>query len=135
MTLQEAMAQQPQWVVWWTNWLLFGAFILPLALLIWKESRVAGMLTALASVAAGMGITWLYGGLGYVKLLGLPHIILWGPLAFYLLGQARRPDMPRAPMGIIMVILAMITLSLAFDITDVVRYVLGERTPTILPEG
>ena len=133
MTLEEAIAQQPQWISWWLNWMLFAAFALPFALFIWRQSRIAALATIAASVAGGLSVGWLYDQLGYVKLLGLPHVIFWTPLAIYLFLQIRRADMPKWPKRIMMVTLATIVISLAFDYTDVVRYLIGEQTPAAVP--
>ncbi|UWQ96988.1 hypothetical protein K3728_07160 [Rhodobacteraceae bacterium M385] len=127
MTFNEAMALQPMWVQIWLNILLLGAFILPLSFLIWKQSRMAGIVTLVVSVLAALGVSWMYGQMGYVKLLGLPHVILWLPLAVYLWRQIRRTDMPQWPRRLMSVTLAIIVISLAFDIVDVARWVLGER--------
>ena len=133
MTLEQAIAQQPAWVGYWLYWLLFGAFVLPLTLLVWRQSRIAGVAAIVAAVVAGFGVGWLYDQMGYVKLLGLPHIVAWTPLAIYLFVQIRRDDMPRWPRRIMVVVLATILVSLAFDYTDAVRYLLGERTPLAGP--
>lgn len=133
MTFEEAIAQQPQWVNWWLNWMLVGAFVLPIVLLFWRSSRMAGAAAVVASVLSAFSINWMYGQLGYVKLLGLPHVILWTPLAVYLVTQLRRADMPKWPRMIMGLVLATILISLAFDYTDVARYLLGERSPTAMP--
>jgi riboflavin transporter FmnP len=133
MTLQEAIAQQPAWIGYWLKWLLFGAFILPLALLFWRQSRVAGIVAVAASLTGALGTNWLYNQMGYVKLLGLAHIIVWTPLAIYLVYQIRRADMPKWPRWIIGAVLVSILTSLAFDYTDALRYLLGERTPLAMP--
>jgi hypothetical protein len=133
MTLDQAIALQPKWVGYWLDWLLFGAFVLPIALLIWRQSRIAAVATIVTSAAGAFGVQWLYSHLGYVKLLGLPHIVLWTPLAYYLFVQVRRGDMPPWPRRIMMVVLATIMISLAFDYADIVRYALGERTPLAKP--
>ncbi|KIC36882.1 hypothetical protein [Leisingera sp. ANG-M7] len=129
MTLEEAIATQPVWVQIWVNILFLGAFVLPLALLIWKPSRLAGLVTVAASVLAAGGVYWLYGQLGYVRLLGLPHVFLWTPLVVWLWRQRMRVDMPVWPQRIILLICAVIAVSLAFDYLDVARYLLGERQP------
>ena len=129
MTFEEAIAAQPAWVVIWLYILLAGGFVLPFALLIWRQSRIPGIATILANLAAGFGVAWLYGQMGYVKLLGLPHILFWTPLVIYLATQIRRPDMPLWPRRIMIVVVAVLLISLAFDYTDVARYILGERTP------
>lgn len=129
MTFEEAIATQPAWLGYWLNGLLIGAFVLPVTLLIWRQSRLAGIVTLLASGISAVLVTWIYGQMGYVKLLGLPHILFWTPVAIYLLGQIRRPEMPVWPARIMVVILATITISLIFDYVDVARYLLGETTP------
>ncbi|QXT38900.1 hypothetical protein [Gymnodinialimonas ceratoperidinii] len=129
MTFNEAVALQPMWVQIWLNVLFAGAFVLPLGFLIWRESRLAGVLTLGASVLAALATTWMYGQMGYVKLLGLPHIILWTPLAVYLWRQIRRADMPLWPRRLMSVTLVIIVISLLFDYADVARWILGERAP------
>ena len=129
MTLDEMIALQPAWVGYWVNWLFIGAFVLPLALLIWKETRITAVVTFVASVMGGAGVFYLYEQMGYVKLLGLPHIIVWVPLSFYLYKQINKPDMPLWPKRIMAVVLVTILISLVFDVADVARYILGERTP------
>lgn len=129
MTMQEAIALQPAWVGYWLGVLFLCAFILPAALLIWKPTRLTAILAVISSVAAGFATAKLYETVGYVKLLGLPHIIFWTPLAIYLVMQLRRPEIPKLPRMIMIVILGAITISLVFDYTDLLRYLLGNRTP------
>ena len=97
MTLNEAIATQPAWVGIWLNVLLLGAFVAPLVLLIWRASRKAGIITFGASMVAGFAIQMMYNAMGYVKLLGLPHVVIWVPVVIFLLGQAQRGDMPAWP--------------------------------------
>ena len=131
MTLEEAMALQPQWVVIWVYVLVAGAFVAPVVLLIWKASRKAGIITLIASLLAGYGVHMMFDAMGYVKLLGLPHLILWVPIVVFLMAQQARGDMPNWPRRIIWFIIAIICISLAFDFIDVVRWVLGERAPLV----
>jgi len=133
MTLQEAIAQQPAWISYWLKWLAFGAFILPLALLIWRQTRIAAVGAIVAGVVGAFATGWLYDQMGYVKLLGLPHIVVWTPLAVYLFILLKRQDVSTWPKRIIVVVLATILISLAFDYTDVARYLVGERTPLVKP--
>ena len=66
---------------------------------------------------------------GVVKLLGLPHLLIWGPLAVYLFRKQAKDAMPIAARWIIRVILVTLLISLAFDVVDVLGYLAGERTP------
>jgi hypothetical protein len=133
MTFNEAVEQQPLWVQYWLYVLIFGILVFPLALLIWKQTRLTAVITVATSIIAGFGVSMLYDKLGYVKLLSLPHIILWTPLAYYLFRQINRNDMPMWPRRIMMAVLAIFVVSLLFDYVDVVRYVLGERAATVKP--
>ncbi len=133
MSFEEAIAQQPQWVQLWLNVLLVGAFVLPAVLLIWRQTRVAGIVTLIVSATAGFAVTWLYSGMGYVKLLGLPHVLLWTPLVIYLIGEFRGKEMPRLPRILLGCVIAILLVSLVFDYVDMIRYILGERMPTVLP--
>lgn len=131
MTFNEAMALQPAWVGLWTNVLMLGAFVAPLLLLIWKPSRKAGIVTLIASLLGGVAMQFMFGAMGYVKLLGLPHLIFWGPVVVFLIAQQARGDMPVWPRRIIWGIMAVICISLVFDFVDVARWVLGERAPLV----
>lgn len=134
MTFNEAVAQHaPAWVGLWINILLLGAIILPLSLFFWKATRSAAAFALIAGIIGGAGVMLLYGHMGYVKLLGLPHILAWTPLAIFFWYKMKSPDVTRAPRIIMGIALATIMISLAFDYTDTIRYVAGERTPLALP--
>lgn len=134
MTFNEAIATQPAWIGMWLNVLLIGAFILPLVLLIWKESRIAGIATVVASLVGGLSTQWLFGEMGYVKLLGLPHIMFWTPLMVYLVTKIMRGELRVWPKRIMTVIVLLIGISLVFDYVDVARWVFGERA-SLIPEA
>ena len=133
MTLNQAIALQPLWVQYWLYVVILGIVVLPLTLLIWKQTRLTAFITVAASILAGVGVSKLYDQLGYVKLLGLPHVILWTPLVWYLWRQIKRNDMPKWPRRIMMLVLAVFVASLVFDYVDVARYLVGERAANILP--
>ena len=133
MNFFDAVAQQPQWVRIWLDWLVFGLLVLPFALFFWPQSRKSAMAILLSHIPTVIAVAWLFGRLGYVKFLGFPHILFWTPVAVYLVSQLRRGKLPPWPRRITIVILATFIGTLAFDYTDSVRYVLGERTPTAAP--
>ncbi|MEJ6708749.1 MAG: hypothetical protein QNK92_08100, partial [Amylibacter sp.] len=60
MTFNEAMALQPTWVGIWLNVLLLGAFIMPLALFIWRETRLTALITLIASILAAVPVNVMY---------------------------------------------------------------------------
>jgi hypothetical protein len=135
MGLEEAVALQPAWIGYWLNWLMIGAIILPLALFIWRQTRIAAAAALAAGVAGAIGTGWIYDQMGYVKLLGLPHIVFWTPLAIYMTALLRRSPLPDPARWVLIVVLVTILVSLAFDYTDVVRYLLGNRAQLVTPPG
>jgi hypothetical protein len=127
VTLSQALAEQPLWVQYWNYVMVFCIVVLPLSLLIWKQSRLSAVIIIVAALLAGVGVFRIFDALGYVKLLGLPHVIVWTPLVWFLFRQIKRNDMPLWPRRIMLVVFSVFVVSLAFDYVDVVRYVLGER--------
>jgi hypothetical protein len=127
MTFFEALGAQPAWLKVWFYWLAFAVFLLPEVLLVWRQTRVAAVVSIAGNLFNAIAVPWMYGQLGYVKLLGLPHIIVWTPLAWYLYHLVKREDMPAWPRRIMLVVLLTLIGSLVFDYADVARYVLGER--------
>jgi hypothetical protein len=126
------VVQQPMAVQIWLNVLLVGAFVLPCVLLIWRQSRIAGAATLGCSVLAAIGVIGIFSQLGYVRLMGLGHIIFWTPIVFYLYRQQARLGMPTLPVRIIRAIILTVSISLIFDYIDLARYILGDRA-AILP--
>lgn len=129
MTLEDAMLTLPAWVGIWLNILMLGAFIAPLFLLIWRESRWIGAATLLAGIASAIGVSMMYDAGGYTKLLGMPHILFYTPLVYVLWRKIQQGVLPVWPQRIVWVVLITVLISLAFDYTDALRYLLGNRTP------
>ncbi len=128
MTLEQAMTTLPSWVGIWLNILMLGAFIAPIALLIWKESRWIGLAALIAGFASYAGLTIMYEQSGYTKLLGFPHILFYTPLAYVYWQKLQSGVLPVWPRRIAWVVLATVLISLAFDYTDALRYLFGNRT-------
>jgi hypothetical protein len=134
MELMDAMAAfGPGWLIPWMYVLMAGGFIAPLLLLIWRDSRLLGVLGIIAGVLSAVGVDYLHRQFGYVKLLGLPHILFWTPLAILLYRRLRSGILPVWPQRIAAVMLAVIVISLVFDYADVARYILGERVALAPP--
>lgn len=134
MSLVEAIAADgAPWVSIWLYVLMLGGFILPAILLIWRESRLAGIVTLLAGVASALGTDWLYNQFGYVRLLGLPHVLFWTPVVIYLIARLRSGALRPAPKWIMVAVVATMLVSLIFDYTGVAQYLMGETAPFSRP--
>jgi hypothetical protein len=126
--MNEAIATLlPAWVGVWMNILLLGAFVAPLVLLIWKDSRMIAIAAIVAGIASAIGVTVMYGAAGYTKLLGLPHILFYTPLVYGFWQKLQSGTMAVWPTRIAWVVLITVLISLAFDYTDALRYLFGDR--------
>ncbi len=129
-TLTEAIAQQPLYINIWINFVLaanLGAFffLLKREEESWKV-RIDAVAIILAFFAAAILMNYMYDQMGYVRLLGLAHIVFWTPVYFWI--WKRRPV--HAPANTlfgkyIIYYLAMNGLSLIIDVIDFVRHFVG----------
>lgn len=100
----------------------FGAIIFAL-----KDTRARAVVLAMIGNLIFMSL--LYTQFGYTRILGLSHIIFWSPLLVYL--WKKRDAFPnhiwatRWMWGVMIIN----GLSLLIDYTDVIRYILGEKSP------
>ena len=79
--------------------------------------------------AAAVLMTWMYGRFGYVRLLGLPHLIFWGPVFVWLIIRYRKGEFV-SPFSIYLACYFLIAgISLVVDSIDVLRYMFGDTSP------
>jgi hypothetical protein len=134
MSFAEAVATLPDAVRLWVLWLTIVMVAAPLILLVWSETRVAGAVVGLANLAVAASMNGLYAAAGFVRLLGLPHVLIWTPLLVWGLARLRGPA-PPLPRAALAAFLASIAVSLVFDYVDVARWLLGERAPMTAAAG
>jgi hypothetical protein len=79
-----------------------------------------------AFVAAAILMQQLYQSIGYVRLLGLAHLVCWGRVWFWILSRRREYEWRSLFGGYLHVYLLIAGISLLIDVIDVVRYVLGD---------
>ncbi len=87
--------------------------------------RPESMAVVVSFFVAGLFMSWLYGRIGYVRLLGLPHLIFWTPVYIWLLLKFRRGEFKTPFKQYVMVYLVIAGISLVIDAVDVVRYAMG----------
>jgi len=68
----------------------------------------------------------LYDGIGYVRLLGLAHLLCWGPVWLWILSRRREYTWRSLFGGYLHVYLLIAGISLVIDVIDVARYLLGD---------
>lgn len=129
MTFAEAVATLPDALRLWVLWLTVAMAATPLLLLIWRETRRLGAVIAAANVLVAVAMHALHAQIGFVRLLGLPHVAVWTPLLWLCVARLRRGVAAPVPRGALAVFAASIAVSLVFDYVDVARWLAGERAP------
>jgi hypothetical protein len=125
----------------WNDNLVWRIFALPIGWRLWvmwlmtintacvfflahKAAKVVGAVW-IGNVVSMMSLYWL---MGYVRLLGLSHVIWWTPLFIWLIPLMLK-QRPKGYYGTWLLLLTVSDLvSLAIDYVDVARYLLGETT-------
>lgn len=118
----EHMLNYPGWLQVWIAWL--GVANLSSVLFL---RGVQARWVLVAFLGAGTLMSILFAVNGFNRLLGLAHIVFWTPLLIYLWRE--RTSLP--PDGFrawITMVIATNATSLVVDYTDVVRYLLGDRS-------
>jgi len=119
------------WMVVWLYWMSFAIIVTPTVLVFSKATRLDAVIVFLTNLAMFVGMAWIYEQMGYVRMMGIVHVILWTPLFIYLFLRAKKGEMPLLCRLAIWMFVATLAVSLVFDYTDVARYLLGERDSMI----
>ena len=109
----------------------FAIAVTPLVLIFSKATRLDAVIVFLTNLAMFVGMSWVYDQMGYVRLMGIVHVILWTPLLIYLVLRAKNGEMPLPCRLVMWMFAATLAVSLVFDYTDTIRYLLGERDSMI----
>lgn len=87
--------------------------------------RVEALAILVSFFAAGAFMGWLYEQVGYVRLLGLPHLVFWLPVYVWLAMKFRRDAFTPPFKQYLMLYFLVAGVSLVLDFLDVLRYLLG----------
>lgn len=118
------IASGPAWV---GAWVYFMGIVFLLAIP-FSFARVEARWALLVMALSFPAMIGLYSLVGFVRLLGIVHVVLWTPFALYLWRRRAHWRIRQTLAGKwIALLFATVVVSLAFDYTDVVRYTLGER--------
>lgn len=124
---------QPVWVQLWAVWMVVVIVAAPVAMRKYGAARRDHLLVAASTVVLIVAVPLWHSQVGYVRLVGLPHIPVWTPLAVYLYWRRKHLSSPWQLRCAVHVFVVTIVVSLAFDYVDAVRYLLGERAPVNVP--
>ena len=124
------MATQPGWLL--AYLMVLTAANLGTVLFIAKNTpqgwrpRYEAIAIVVAFLLAGEFMEYLYQQYGYVRLLGLAHIVCWTPVYAWIF--THRNDYEATPYfsKFVLFYLVMAGISLTIDVIDVARYMLGE---------
>ena len=110
----------------WMNWML--VMFMSSLLFVWRYVAARYVLgTYLLSMAIGMGVFYIWPN---VHLLGVAHLIAWTPLLVFLLKKEvrfREMSFKRLYDMWLMLLSATITISLIFDIRDIILLATGNK--------
>ncbi|HVN23422.1 MAG TPA: hypothetical protein VMT71_05585 [Syntrophorhabdales bacterium] len=112
-------------MVWWP-WMA-GLPLINLSSIFFLPRTEAWVVLGTGLLAATI-MTVLHAKLGYVRLVGIGHFV-WIPMLIWLV--FRLDHIPEGTLlcNWLLILIAMDTVSLLIDIVDLVRYLLGDRTP------
>ncbi len=143
MTVADHIALQPALV---QNWIQFMGlvnmaalpfFVVGLGRGLWsmrgpdgafKLHYWEGMVMLVAAAISSAFMDYLFAEYGYVRLLGLAHVIFWTPAVLWLASRLKTGAIPlRTIFGAyIALLVAANATSLVIDFADVARYLLGD---------
>ena len=131
-TLSEAIALQPVWLLGWIG-ILVATNLAAVLFVVGRRDgrwlfRPEALAILIAFFAAASLMEYLYGLYGYVRLLGLAHLLFWTPVYAWIYFR-RRPLHPpsQSLFGKYLVVYLVINgISLVIDVVDVARYFIGD---------
>jgi len=130
MDLNAAIAAQEPWLQAWVMMLVIANLLAVLFIVSKEESGFKFHPDALAILAGFIGaaifMTWLHEQYGYVRLLGLAHLVFWLPVYVWVLSRYRRQQYGGWFQRYITLYLVIAGISLLVDVIDVIRYFLGQ---------
>ena len=121
---QADLETAPLWVQYWIQFMSAVMILaIPFALV-----RVEARWAVLVMVLSAPAMVALHSAIGYQRLLGVVHVVIWTPFVVYLWRRRDRWRVQETLAGkwILVLFLTMIA-SLALDYVDVARWLMGER--------
>ncbi len=117
----------PRWVVAWVT--LIALTNCAAVFFVGHDPRAKWVLFALAVSAVVM--IWLFARFGYSRIMGLGHLVSWGPLVVFL--WATRSSLPDATAANVLMwlVMGLNSAAMAIDVIDLARFLSGDRAPMV----
>ena len=130
-TLGGAIGSEPTWLVAWLV-LLVGTIFTSILFFAYKKDDGWGFRWEPLAIigcffVSGTIMEYMYGQFGYVRLLGLAHIIGWAPIYGWLAFKRKVIGFSSVWGKYVHLYLLIAGLSLVVDALDTVRYVIGDN--------
>lgn len=130
-TFSVALLSEPAWLLAWLA-LLIGTHFLSLIFTVYREQsafryRWEPIAIVVSFMIAGSIMEVLYQSVGYVRLLGIGHIIGWTPMYAWLLYHRKQIGFESMWGKYVHLYLVLAGISLVIDSVDVVRYLVGDN--------
>ena len=131
LSLTEAMAENmPTWLYFWLVPLVLTNLVAVLFIVGRKAGqwifRIEALSIIVSFMLAAQIMEWIYGELGYVRLLGVGHLVGWTPAYLWIWSRRKHHDPATTLFGkYLLVYLLMNGISLVIDFIDMIRYFVG----------
>ncbi len=125
LNLGQHIAQEPIWLQAWVLWMV--VVNLGIAIFIpFKWSRKEAWVIAIAMVVNMAFMNFLFSQVGYTRLLGLSHILIWTPMLVWLAPRLKRHGTGHLYGLALHTVFITNVLSLIVDYIDLIRYLVGD---------
>ena len=129
-TLGEAIATEPSWLQLWVL-VLVVTNLAGILFVVGKDEdgwkvRAEPIAILISFFVASAIMNWMYGEFGYVRLLGLAHLIAWLPVYAWIVKRRSGIGLQSVFGKYIHIYLVVAGVSLIIDLVDVIRYLIGD---------
>jgi len=124
------MGAEPAWLRAWLMVMVVTHFAAVLFILKREDGRFGVRPEPIAMlvsfVAAALFMDWIYGQVGYVRLLGAAHLVFWTPAWIFVASRAQQIGRTSVFGWYVHAYLLIAGISLVIDAVDVIRWALGD---------
>ncbi len=129
-TLGGAIGTEPMWLQAWVMVMVL-VHLAAIFFLVGREQqrwriRIEPIAIIASFLIAAVIMSWMYDRIGYVRLLGLAHLIAWTPVYVWLFLRRKRFPLASVYGKYIHLYLIVAGIALVIDAVDVIRHLAGD---------